>query len=295
MENFSGLRVFAQAAETLSFVEAGRRLGLSASAVGKAVSRLEQRLGARLFHRSTHHVRLTTEGALFLERCRRILDELDRAGREIADARKAVRGPLRVSLPSWATTIMPVFRRFLQVYPEVRLELDLTDRLVDVIAEGYDLVIRTGQAQDSRLMTRLLGRFRHAIVAAPAYVAGHGLPREPEDLREHLCLHGRHPQTGGIEPWPLVRDGVDLDLDLPVTAIVNSAEARLALAEDGAGVACVPASLAARPFAEGRLIALLSDRVRDAGELRLLWPVGEQHSVRALVDFIVQSASSPTF
>ncbi|EJK85324.1 LysR family transcriptional regulator [Agrobacterium rhizogenes] len=292
MENFSGLKVFVRVAETRSFVDAGRQLGLSASAIGKSVARLEERLGVRLFHRSTHSVNLTPEGAIFLERCRRILAEMELATQEMQQARMVVRGTIRVSLPTWAVTFMPVFARFMQIYPQARLELDLTDRLVDVIDEGYDLVIRTGDMRDSRLMSRTVGHFRHTIVASPAYLAAHGIPQRPEDLLQHLCLHRRHPETGRIDTWPLAEEGADIELDLPITAVVNTVEARIELAEQGVGIACVPSMSVSTQIQGGRLVPLLQDCVREAGVLRLLWPASSSpsHNIRTLVDFIAQSA-----
>lgn len=297
MENTNGLKIFERVAETLSFIDAGRQLGLSASAIGKAVARLEQRLGARLLHRTTHTVRLTTEGALFLDRARRILSEFEQATRELSEARRSVRGPLRVTLPTWATGFMPIFRRFMQAYPEVRLELDLSDRLVDLVAEGYDLAIRAGELRDSTLMTRTVGRFRHTLIAAPSYLAAHGVPTTPENLCEHSCLHRRHPETGTIDMWPLAQNGVNLDMDLPITAVANSVEARIELAEQGAGIACVPSIAVSRQLEEGRLLSVLEGNVCDAGVLRLVWPGGAAPSqnVRALVDFVAQASMSQKF
>lgn len=297
MENFGGLKTFVRAADTLSFVDAGRQLGLSASAVGKAVARLEQRLGVRLLHRTTHSVSLTAEGALFLDRARRILLETELATQELSEARQSVRGSMRVSLPTWAMSFMPVFRRFMQVYPDVRLELELTDRLVDIVGEGYDLAIRTGEIRDSSLMTRIVGRFRHTIIAAPPYLAAHGVPSSPQDLFHHRCLHRRHPETGAIDAWPLTKEGVNLDLDLPVAAVVNSVEARIELAEAGAGIACVPSIAVCHRIEEGRLLSILESNVRDAGVLRLLWPAGmaPAHNVRTLVDFVAQASTSQKF
>jgi len=291
MESFSSLRVFVKTAETLSFVEAGRRLGLSASAIGKAISRLEERLGARLFHRNTHHVQLTAEGALFLDRSRRILAEMELASQELSDARQLVRGPMRISLPAWATGFIPIFHRFMTVHPEVCLEVEFSDRLVDVVEEGYDLAIRTGAIRDSRLTMRTIGRFRHVLVASPSYLSRHGVPQRPEDLLTHSCLHRRHPQTGAIEAWPLATDGMDVDLDLPVKAVIDHVEARIAFATDGAGIACVPSMSVARHIKDSRLISLMEGHVRDAGVLQLLWasPENTSLSVRKLVDFIVQS------
>jgi DNA-binding transcriptional LysR family regulator len=296
MENLGGLRIFVEVVETRSFVDAGRRLGLSASAIGKAVARLEQRLGVRLLNRTTHYISVTAEGLLFLDRARRILAEIGLATQELSEARRSVRGPLRVTLPTWATNYMPIFGRFMQAYPEVRLDLDLSDRLVDLVGEGYDLAIRAGELRDSSLMTRTVGRFRHALVASPAYLAIHGIPDRPENLLHHRCLHRRHPEMGTIDPWPLAWDGVDLDLDLPIAAVANSVEARLALAEQGAGIACVPSIAVTRQIEDGRLLSILEGNMRDAGSLRLLW-VGSapSHTVRALVDFVIQASAPQIF
>jgi DNA-binding transcriptional LysR family regulator len=290
MESFSALKVFAQTAEAGSFVGAGRRIGLSASAVGKSIARLEERFGVRLFHRSTHSVTLTPEGVLFLDRCRRILAEMESATQELSLSHMAVRGPIRVSLPTWAVFFMPTFGKFMQAYPAARLDIDLTDRLVDLIGEGYDLVLRTGDVRDSRLMGRVIGRFKHAIVASPSYLAVHGTPERPEDLRSHLCLHRRHPETGKIDAWPLARGDADHALDLPVAAVVNTVEARIELAERGAGIACVPADAVAAQIGDGRLQTLLDGHLLDAGTIRLLWPADLKtaYNIRTLIDFIVE-------
>ncbi len=240
------------------------------------------------------HVGLTTEGVLFLDRARRVLSEIELATQELSEARRSVRGPLRVTLPTWATSFMPIFGRFMLAYPEVRLELDLSDRLVDLVSEGYDLAIHAGEVRDSSLVTRTVGRFRHTLIASPSYLAAHGIPDSPENLFDHRCLHRRHPETGVIDRWPLARDGINLDLDLPIAAVANSVEARIDLAEQGAGIACVPSIAVTRQIEDGRLLSLLEGSVRDAGVLRLLWfgGTGTSHNVRALVDFVVQASVS---
>lgn len=179
MDGLGSLNAFVQAADARSFTAAGRRLGVSSSAVGKAVARLEQRLGVRLLHRSTRTITLTPEGELFLERCRRIFGEVEAAEQEIAQTQGAPRGKLRVSLPLVGMLMMPTLCAFMRHYPEVELDLDFTDRLVDVIDEGFDAVVRAGEVSDSRLMTRTLGTFRFRLVAAPDYLARRGTPQSP--------------------------------------------------------------------------------------------------------------------
>ncbi|WP_269931816.1 LysR family transcriptional regulator [Aminobacter sp. HY435] len=288
MDRLGGIDVFIRAAETRSFVAAGRDLGISASAVGKAIARLEQRLGARLFHRSTRSVSLTAEGSQFLLRCRRIVDELEAAEDEITQASAAPRGSLRVSLPIAGALFMPVLTEFMRLWPDIRLELDFTDRLVDVIEDGFDAVVRTGAAADSRLMSRKLGAFRHRIVASPAYLADAGTVLAPEDLLDHACLHHRHPVSGKLEAWPLVRDGTALDLALPARAIASTIEARIHLAEQGLGIACLPDYAVRRQLAAGSLEPLLGEFVESRGAMRVLWPASRYLApkIRVFVDHL---------
>src|SRR5882757_3320232 len=159
MDSLSGISMFVQVAETRSFTEAGRLLGVSSSAVGKSVARTEERLGVRLFHRSTRAITLTAEGSLFLERCRRILGEIEAAEVELAQSSGAPRGNLRVSLPIVNALMMPTINAFMRAYPAVQLDLEFGDQLVDVIDGGFDVVIRAGEVSDSRLMSRVLGAF----------------------------------------------------------------------------------------------------------------------------------------
>ncbi len=149
---------------------------ISPSGVGKAVARLEERLGVRLMHRSTRTIRLTPEGTLFLERCRRIFCEIEAAEQVLSQIQAAPRGKLRVSLPLVGMLMMPTLSAFMRAWPEIELDLDFTDRLVEVIEEGFDAVVRTGDVSDSRLMNRTLGTYRHYIVASPAYLASRDTP-----------------------------------------------------------------------------------------------------------------------
>ena len=148
MDSLASLNAFVRAAETRSFTVAGRQLGVSSSAIGKAVARLEKRLGVRLFHRSTRSVTMTAEGALFLERCRRIFSEIEAAELELSQTQEAPRGTLRVGLPLAGMLLMPTLVAFMGAYPEITLDLDFSDRVVDVIDEGFDAVVRFADVGD---------------------------------------------------------------------------------------------------------------------------------------------------
>lgn len=288
MDSLNGFIVFVQVAETRSFVAAGRLLGVSASAVGKSVARLEEKLGVRLFHRSTRSVTLTAEGTLFLERSRRILAEIEAAELELSQATAAPRGRLRVSLPLVSSLVLPVLGEFMREYPEIELDLDFTDRIVDVIEEGFDAVVRTGEPTDSRLTARRLGTFRSVLVASPGYLELRGTPQIPADLLMHTCLHYRFPNSGKLETWALRQEPGAPELQLPTSMICNNIETRVCFALQGLGIAYLPDFAIREPLADGRLHPILADHVERGGVFHMLWPASKHPSpkVRALVDFL---------
>ena len=291
MENLGSLDLFVRAGEARSFTAAGQQLGISASAVSKAIARLEERLGVRLFHRSTRTISLTSEGALFLERCRRILCEVELAEAELLQTQSAPHGKLRISLPSLGTLFMPKLAAFQRCYPAVALDIDCSDRLVDVIEEGFDAVIRTGEPGDSRLMARTLGAYRRVIVGAPSYFQRAGLPQQAEDLVNHACLLYRYPTTGKMDLWPLSRNGQPLCMDLPGSMVTNSLDPQICFAEQGLGIACVPDIAVRRQLDEGRLVTVLDEYNQDCTTFRILWPSSKHLSpkLRVFVDFIAQN------
>ncbi|XAH25639.1 LysR family transcriptional regulator [Xylophilus sp. GW821-FHT01B05] len=292
MDSLSGFTVFVQVAETRSFVAAGRLLGVSASAVGKRVARLEERLGVRLFHRSTRSITLTAEGALFLARSRRVLAEIEAAELELSHTAGAPRGRLRVSLPLVSALLLPVLADFMAAYPEIELDLDFTDRLVDVVEEGFDAVVRTGEPADSRLSARRLGSFSQVLVASPAYLAARGAPAQPADLAGHACLHYRFPNSGKLEVWPLrPATGVAGAAmpELPTSMICNNIETRLCFALRGLGIACLPDFAVREELAQGRLRTVLDDSLAPHTlTFHALWPSGRYPSpkLRAFIDFL---------
>ncbi|QOF77305.1 LysR family transcriptional regulator [Variovorax sp. 38R] len=284
MDSFSGLESFVRAADLQSFARAGRDLGISASAVGKNVARLEAQVGVRLFHRTTRQVRLTAEGAMFHERCRRILDELGDARAMLQDAVATPRGRLRVSLPTIGYRfLLPILPAFKARYPEIELDLDFNDRLVDVVAEGVDVAIRSGELVDSQLVARRLGPFSFVLAASPAYLAEHGKPQVPADLVRHSCLRYKFVTGGKIEDWDLP----GLPPQLPPGLVCNNMEAMLGAAVAGLGIAYMPDFLARDALRRGELQRVLAPHLVRQGQFSALWPSSRQLSpkVRAFVDF----------
>jgi DNA-binding transcriptional LysR family regulator len=288
MDSLGSLNAFVQAAEARSFTVAGRQLGVSSSAIGKAVARMEERLGVRLFHRSTRSIALTAEGALFLERCRRIFSEIEAAELEITRAHEAPRGTLRVSLSLAGMLMMPTLVAFMRAYPEIVLDLDFSDRVVDVIEEGFDAVVRFAEVGDSSLMSRALGTYRRRLVAAPAYLTAKGVPLTSDDLRAHLCLLHRFPTSRRFERWPLGPEHAGIEAELPKRAVASTLEPLIYMAEQGLGIAYVPDFAIARQLREGRLVTVLNDYTDLSGPLRVLWPSSRHLApkLRVFVDFL---------
>jgi DNA-binding transcriptional LysR family regulator len=290
MESLTSIALFVQAAENRSFSGAGRSLGVSPSAVGKSVSRLEERLGVRLFHRSTRSITLTAEGSLFLERCRRILCEVEAAELELSET-QAPKGRLRISLPLVGMLVMPALTAFMHRYPAIELDVDFSDHLVDVIEDGFDVVMRTGEPTDSRLMSRSLGTYRLGLFASPDYLASHGTPETPADLTHHPCLQHKFPTTGKLEPWPLKRIGDTPQWTLPTSMVCNTTAALMDVALAGLGIACLPDFMVRQAIERGELVSVLETHVEHQGTFRLLWPSSKQLApkLRVFIDFMLEA------
>ncbi|MDP9525667.1 LysR family transcriptional regulator [Pseudomonas protegens] len=272
MDWLGSIPVFMQVAETRSFTEAGRLLGVSSSAVGKSIARLEARLKTRLFHRTTRSISLTAEGAGFLERCRRIAAEVEAAEFQLCDSSSAPVGKLRISAPQVHGLLMPVLAEFMQRYPQIELDVDLCDRMVDVVEEGFDLVIRTGHPKDSRLLARQLGCFRMLLVGSPGYFQQYGVPQTPQELREHACLRHTFHHTGKLEAWPFKTQANSPEPVLPTRLTSSSIEAVEHAARSGLGVACLPDFMVQAAVHRGELQTVLDDYLEHSGVFWVLWP-----------------------
>lgn len=273
-DRLKGIEVFVQAVEAGGFARAAERLHLSRSAVGKAIARLEQRLGVRLFHRTTRRQSVTEEGQAFYERCLRALAELEAAEAALDCGRGEPSGRLRVSAPTLfgRHCVAPLLLALLQRHPKLELELSLGDRLVDLVEEGFDLAVRLGDLPDSAsLTTRRLGRYQMAIWASPSYLAEQGRPAGPDDLAGHRGLVYARP--GHEVPWQVgdgegrvraLRIASRLRLD-DVQAIADAAVA-------GAGLAWLPCWLAVPLMQAGKLEPVLGLEQAVGGDIHLLWP-----------------------
>jgi len=282
------LALFATVVDQGSFSAAGRVLGLSPSAVSRAVDRIEERLGVRLLLRSTRALSPTAEGQAYLQAARRILTDLDEAEQQIAD-QGAPRGRLRISaaLSHGRLCVVPLLGDFAALYPHILIDIALTDALVDIAAGEADVAVRFGPLADSSLTVRKLGETRRVVVASPGYLERNGTPLVPEDLLDHQCLNFNFRRAEPI--WPFRRDGRDFTLSVRGSIEANNGETLGQLAASGVGIARVGAFSVAHDIALGRLMPLLEDyNPGDVEQISAVFVGGQNMParVRAFVDFL---------
>lgn len=289
--NRSGeMEVFVRVVELAGFSAAARALAMTPSAVSKLVARLEARLGVRLLNRSTRQVQLTAEGGVFYERSVRVLADLADAERG-ATANDAPRGRLSVNtnVPFGEYALLPLVPAFLERYPDISLDIVLTDEVIDLIEHRTDVAVRAGPLRSSSLVARKLGATRKAILAAPAYLARHGTPRVPADLARHNCLGFNRTRT--LNVWPLVEGGRPVAVPAVGNAQISDGASLQRLALAGVGLARLALFHARDDIAAGRLVPVLEEF--NPGDLEEIHAVFLGHGgwvparVRALLDFLV--------
>jgi DNA-binding transcriptional LysR family regulator len=251
------LTAFVAVGEAGSFAGAATRIGRDASVVSRRVSQLEQRLGVRLLSRTTRRVSLTEVGALYFRRIQAILDELVSASTEASDFAASPQGVLKISVPvtfgrQW---IAPSFASFLAKHPHIRIDAHFTDRIVDVIADGFDVAIRVGVLNDSSLIAKRIASYRNILIAASSYLEARGRPRTPAELKEHACLgFPSHPYW---PDWMLTKDGQRKTLRPNCSLVADNSEVILMAALEGAGIALLPDWLAGPSVTARKLIQVL--------------------------------------
>ncbi len=289
MDHLTALRVFRHVAELGSFAEAARELRLSPPAISKNISELETHLGVRLFNRTTRRVSRTDAGARYYEQVSRILDDLAQADASLGPMQVTPSGVLRVAAPMTLTLLrlsaaMPAF---LARHPELTVDLQMSDRRVNIIEEGFDVAIRGSDAmKDSSLIARKLMTMRHVVCASPAYLARAGTPAGPADLRRHSCI--QFTLSGHADEWEFRGDGgvmrVPIDGRYKVTSSLAVRDALLA----GFGLSLIPRIYVADDLASGRLVTVLDDWSTIATAIYAVYP-SRGHvaaKVRVFIDFV---------
>jgi DNA-binding transcriptional LysR family regulator len=274
------------------FSAAARDLSLTPSGVSKLVTRLEARLGVRLLNRTTRKLSLTPEGAIYLERVKRIVAEIEEAENEVAGFRKRPKGPFRINVlvAFGRSQLLPALPRFLERHPEIQLEVELSDRRVDLVDEGVDLAIRLGELDDSSLVARKICDVERVVCASPVYLARRGTPRQPQDLLQHNCLWVS--SFPALRRWPFATREGRKTIVVSGNLAAGDGEALLELALQGLGIVRLADFLVGPEIAKGRLQPLLAD-VHDPAPIPLqaVHAYGRQRSpkVAAMVEFLSES------
>jgi DNA-binding transcriptional LysR family regulator len=296
MDTLHSMKLFSEVVDSGSFSAAGRKFGLAASSVSRQVGSLEDSLSARLLNRSTRKLSLTEAGRLYHERVKQILADVDDAGRSVSHLESVPRGLLRVNGPVvfGRLHIAPLLPEFLERYPEIDIDLTLTDHFVDVIEEGADVVVRVGGLSDSSLFARRLAPNRRVICASPAYLDKHGRPQKPAELASHTCVVYKLHSTGGVWHICCGESGQKEQVQVSGRLTANHSEVLHEAVLGGVGIGLLPIWLVGQDLKSGRLERVLptleADLTRDETAIHAIYPHKRLLSakVRAFVDFLVE-------
>lgn len=294
--HLNDILIFMAVVDRGSFVAGGEAMGLTRSAAGKAVGRLEDRLGARLLNRTTRALSLTDEGRTLYDHGSKILEAIDNAEASVAGPGGAPRGVLRLTVPDafGRLVVLPVIQKYLAAWPEVQVEVNLTDRLAEIVDEGFDLALRIGAADlDAGLVSRVVATYRALICASPAYLAEHGEPRTAEALAGHECLI--FSSRTRRQSWRLRDDeGEWMAAEGRSRLRMDSGEAIRDAAVAGLGLGLLPEFLVDKDLAAGRLRQVLPDV--DLGEVKIvaIYPTRRhlEPRVRRFIDLLVEELGS---
>jgi DNA-binding transcriptional LysR family regulator len=290
MYSWEGVTEFVAVAETESFTQAAKRLGISTAQVSRQVSALETRLATKLFHRTTRKVSVTETGQTYFQHCRQLLDGLDAAERTVTALQSSPRGKLRITAPViyGEKTIAPLVNDFVLRYPELEVELNLTNRTLDLVAEGYDLAVRMGTLESSSLMARRLASRTQYVCASPQYLARRGTPHSLSELESHNCLQGNQ------EHWRFQENNKTRSLKIKGNFVCGSGWALLDAALKGVGIVQLPDYYVQPHLNSGQLLALLMQYQQAEEGIWAVYPHNRHLSpkVRFLLDHLIQGLGS---
>ncbi|MBF0256213.1 MAG: LysR family transcriptional regulator [Gammaproteobacteria bacterium] len=288
VESISDLMVFTRAVKGGSLSAAGRELGISLAVASKRLQRLEEQLGVRLLNRSTRQLSLTDEGAEYYHYCVRILAELEEGEEQVTRGSKEPKGNLKVTVPAafGRLHVAPLVPEFLKRYPAIRLTLHLTDSLVDIIDQGYDLAVRIGELKDSSLVAKSIGRDRRVVVATPSYLARYGAPRSPLELSTHNAL-----LFAGTDHWSFTApNGEDVSVKVSGNLDTNNCDALREAIYADLGLALRPMWDVWQDLRNGRLVRLLPDYAPPAYPINAVYPSRRlmPKKTRIFIDHLLQ-------
>lgn len=285
-----GVAVFVAVVNARSFTAAAQALGHSTSFVSKEITRLENRLESRLLNRTTRTLSLTDAGRAYFDRCSQIVIDAENAERSISQLQESPRGLLRINAPAsfGSKYLLDILPQFMLRYPQVKLEVEFNDRIIDVVAEGYDVVIRVGVTKDSNLVTRKFSSSKGVVVASPEYIKRKGCPDTAEDLAQHDTVAYSLLPTPTL--WDFVRDGKRTSINIDPRVMCNSAEIEVAMVKQGIGITRLPLFACEQEVARGELEIILKNYEQPVFGVYAIYPHRQYLTakVRAFVDFLVE-------
>lgn len=292
MDRFVAMKVFARVVESHSFVKAAESLQMAAPQVSRIVQALEAHLGARLLNRTTRSISVTDDGEAYYQRCIRVLAEVDEMEAELTHAKLSPKGRLKVNLPSLVAKmlIIPALPDFFERYPDIEVEMGLSDRQVDIVEEGVDCVIRTGELEDSGLVARRIGNMRRITCASPAYLEKYGEPKTIADLREHIGVNYISSNTGRPRSWDYMVGGVVETVDMRGLIAVNDVDAYLCCGLHGLGLLKTATFPVAKHIERGELREVLSDYCSPLRPISIMYARNRHlpRKVRVFADWVAE-------
>lgn len=292
MDRIQAMQVFLRVAEAGSFVRAAETLSLPSSTVTSTIKNLEKYLQVRLLNRTTRRVSLTPEGLQYLAQCREILSLIEHSESSLTDSLRRPRGRLRVDMPGGIAQfiVMPNLKDFYRLYPDIYLMIGVSDRQVDLVQEGVDCVIRTGELTDSTLVARPLGRFRWVTCASPDYLREYGFPETPEALSEHRAIHYFSASGRGKNELRFTRGTETLSVPVKGDAAVNETALYIKMCLEGFGLAQLAENIVSEHLQKGTLIEVLVEWQPPSVPVTLLYPHQRflSPTVRAFADWVAE-------
>ncbi|WP_394209593.1 LysR substrate-binding domain-containing protein [Enterovibrio calviensis] len=288
-----GMVIFREVMKYGSFTKAAERTGHSTSYISKEINKLEERLGVRLLHRTTRSLSLTPEGELYYEQCRQIVQDAEELENAMLGRQVTPKGNLKISCPTsfGLTRLAPLLRGFADTYPDISLNIELNDRKVDLVAEGFDVAIRASQAlEDSSLISRKIHSSYAVTIASPSYLEKHGVPKRPQELVGHKVIS--YSNIPSYNTWKYKNhDGSGIDVELDSLFVSNSSQLELLLCLSGEGITRMPLFNLNGELESGELVELFSDFPRTNIDVFIVYPSRKHMSskVRCFIDFLIEA------
>lgn len=292
MDKLFAMKVFTRVVDSGSFVKAADLLQLPPPNVSRVVQALEQDLGVKLLNRTTRRIGLTEDGSQYYARCLTLLNEIEEIESSLSSAKLSPKGKVKINLPTSIgnSTIIPALHEFHAAYPDIEIEMGLTDRTIDMVEEGVDCVLRGGVLEDSGLVARQIGLVTNATAAAPAYLTRHGVPHDLDDLRHHIGVNYVSASTGRVRAWDYLVDGASHSLQMKGPIAVNDAGSYVRCGVVGLGLIKGPRHLMLPFFANGELVEVLQEFRPPARPLSILYAPNRHltRKVRVFIDWLAE-------